>query len=266
MTINSTGFVGYVNLMDSAASITAGSSLAGLPVFNLVNDQLSKVWRTVNGVTETYILIDLGAAYDIDVVALVATNLNTDATMRVRMSLSNPAATGSLVYDVESNAYVDEFVGMAVRLTTEQVNARYIRIDINNAGLSYLQVGRLVIQTAWRFTYGPEANLDEEWVDASSQFQTEGGRRWVYVRPALRRIAGTLPAITEAEYRAKGRVVSRNLASKVSTLFCADTADLTELGSKAIWGLFERGMPMKVRNRTPTEIYYTATFSLMEQA
>jgi hypothetical protein len=261
----STGFLGYLNHMNAAAGISASSALAKLPVGNLLNDQLSKVWRS--STTNPWLVVDLGEPDNIDVVALIACNLGLGSTWRVRLSNSDPTGAAGEQYDSgQISTDVDVFYGLAIHLLPVTTLGRYLRLDLTDDSLPYVQAGRIVVQRVWRFAYGPRTDLEEEWLDASTRDQTEDGRQWVYGRPALRRVSGSLPAISETEYLSRGRVISRNLASRVSTLLCTESHVPGGLGTKTVWGLLERGLPFRMLTRTGNQTWYAASFSLVEQA
>jgi hypothetical protein len=87
----------YDNAVDVASSISASSTAAGFDIGNVRNDYKGKVHRSV-GTSVTYTISWNGVnAEAIGAVVLPATNLSTDATIKVDM-YSGVSGTGTLVY------------------------------------------------------------------------------------------------------------------------------------------------------------------------
>lgn len=137
------------NRADSG-TVTGGGAVATLPVQNMQDPQPRKVYRTVG--TSAYIVIDLLSSLACDLLALFGTNLTTGASgLRVRASITDPAATSSLVYDSNSDGGLvrlgpdERYGGGVVFLFGSTATARYWRVDVADASLSVVDIGRLIL-------------------------------------------------------------------------------------------------------------------------
>ena len=84
--------ISSVNLVDTASTITADDEVATLPVGNLQDRQLVKVFR--NTQTTAQLDVDFGQVHIVNFVALIKHNLSQTATIRWRFSnVSNFATT-----------------------------------------------------------------------------------------------------------------------------------------------------------------------------
>lgn len=86
--------IAYQNQITAASMVTASSAATGYPDDNLASRALYSSWRSataaLSGVTLT---ADLGASSDIDVFALLGSNLTDAATMTVKAGESSTFAT-----------------------------------------------------------------------------------------------------------------------------------------------------------------------------
>ncbi len=88
--------ISSTNVVDSAASITADSEVATLPVENLQNQQLVRVYRS-DAATTVEIDVDFGQSKVVDFIALIRHNISQAGTIRWRLSTVSDFAT--TVYD-----------------------------------------------------------------------------------------------------------------------------------------------------------------------
>ena len=145
--------LGYSNQIDTA-TLSGGSWNASYPLTNLQNRYLSQKARTTNALAASSVInLDLGAAQTIGVVALVAHNLTTSATVRIQGS--SAADQSVALYDSTALA---AYSGNDYALSFTAVSARYWRISISDTGnpAGYVQLGRVFI--GWRFS--PANNID----------------------------------------------------------------------------------------------------------
>ena len=210
------------NYVDSASTLTADSAVSTLPVTNLQDIQIVKVWRT-NSATSAEINIDLGSQKIMDFFALIAHNLSTAATVRWRLSNDNFSTT---LYDsgtLDAWAPVEQFGGSPwgvftwgglplvsvislynastfTLLPSAQI-ARYIRLNIadstNSAG--YLEAGRLIAGPAYQPTINYANGVSLEFVDDSRVTKSRGGQVFVDEVRKYRRITFDLNHLPESE-------------------------------------------------------------------
>lgn len=139
----------WVNLSD-AAMLSGGGAVSTLPVQNLQDPQPRKVYRTIG--TSAFAIADLGSAQAADLLAIAGTNLSTGATgLRVRASNTDPTCTSSLVYDSNGDSGLiklgpdPRYLGNVFFLFGATQTARYWRIDVTDASLGNVDIGRLWI-------------------------------------------------------------------------------------------------------------------------
>lgn len=217
-------------------TVTASDQLSTLPATNLQHPFLSpRVWRTSSN--SAYAQVDFGAAVAIDVVALLATNLTASATWRVRLD-SDSGFSAPHTYDSGTVAPgIDTTYGHCILVLPSQTTAQYLRVDVADATLTFLQAGRLFAAAAWRMARNFEFGFKEGWRDQTKQTATEAGQVWVDRGPAARVWTLRLPAVTETERRTYLAPIGR-LARARDVLFVADPAS-TNLGRDSLFGLPE---------------------------
>ncbi len=224
----------YRNLADSAV-LSAGSSSSRLPPALLQDPQLGVVWRSALGTSATWLLADLGAARSIDTVVLLNSNLSASATRRLRLSTSDATGAAGDVHDSGTGlAGIDPDYGAFFALRPAPVTCRYVRLDLADASLDWLEAGRLIIGRRWQ----PERNFRTGWargvIDASEVTETRGGDEWIEERPSRRLMSIELPALTQAEYREHGVQIEAG-GIKRDILLISDP-DSDNLGRDSIWG------------------------------
>ena len=191
-----------------AATISASSEAAGLPVSNLKDQLRKKVWRAT-GCASEYIDIDFGEGGDYcNTLALIQHNLSINA--QVRLVASDTAAGGNELLDVTWDAFgtvfgageggageegaggflIDDVVRQELLLGLifcnffNQTAARYWRIyllDPDNPS-GYVEVGRV-----WLGIYfAPQYNFSYGWqfrvIDESKVSESLGGQKWVDIK------------------------------------------------------------------------------------
>lgn len=198
--------IAWQNLLDSA-TLTAGSQITTLPVENLQSPHLATRWHTETGVTASYVLIDLGSALAVDVLAVLGSNLTAGATWRVRASTSDATAVSGDLYDNGAgspldpvDAGVDGNYGAIYLALASTVTARYWRIDLIDAAVAdNLQVGRVFIGPAWQPTSGMLYGWAMTYADDTRRTRSLGGQTHVDVGPRYRRLQFGLSFMNEAE-------------------------------------------------------------------
>ena len=151
----------------AAVSVTSvgGVPVASMPVANLLDPQPRHRARWLGGAAS--ILVDFGVDTTIEAAALISTNLADGATVRWRVGLESAPlspglGTAALVLDtgmVSAETGVD--AGGNVVLIASAVSGRYLQIDVAAAGVSTVDIGRLVAGPLWRVAHGPAYGLQE---------------------------------------------------------------------------------------------------------
>jgi len=215
--------ISSTNYSDQATSITASSEVASLPVENLQDRQLVKVYRS-DGATDIAIDVDFGQGRIIDFVALVRHNITQ--TGQIRWRLSNVADFSTTQHDsgfVDAWPVVEEFgtlpwgvFSWGGRINPEvaaeyqissfvvldaPVQARYLRIDISDADQDegYIEAGRLIAGPAFRPSTNYGFGVEIQFVDESRIVKSRGGQTFVDEVERFRRIRFELQNLPEAE-------------------------------------------------------------------
>lgn len=211
------------NRIDDASSISADSEVATLPITNVQDRQLVKVYRS-DATTTVQIDVDFGAGKVIDFMAIIRHNISQTGTIRFR--LANVSDFSTTVYDsgtVDAWPLVEEFgtlpwgvfswggflnptvaadytISSFDVLDTPTV-ARYFRIDIvdgDNAD-GYIEIGRMVCGPAYRPSTNYAFGAEFEFVDESRVVKSRGGQTFIDEVERFRRVTFELLNIPEAE-------------------------------------------------------------------
>lgn len=207
----------------TAATITGGSWLAGLPASNLANKELWKVARSSDALTtSTKFNVDLGAIKPLRCFALINHNLSAAATWRVLIGstagASDVHASGwenvwQMVFDdlVEWESAIwwlgvadSEYLRSpyaAMRAAAEIYSARYVTIEISDTANvdGYVQVGRLFVGGSLQPTYNASYGLQDGFKDLSSTDSSESGALWGTERRRMRYTSLVLNWLTTTE-------------------------------------------------------------------
>jgi hypothetical protein len=215
--------ISSTNYSDEATSISADSEVATLPVENLQDRQLVKVYRS-DGDTDVEIDVDFGQGRIIDFVALIRHNISQTGTIRWR--LSNVSDFATTQYDsgvIDAWPVVEEFgtlpwgvFSWGGRINPEvaaqyqissftvldsPVQARYLRINIsdNDNADGYIEAGRLIAGPAYRPSTNYGFGVQIQFVDESRIVKSRGGQTFVDEVERFRRIRFELQNLSEAE-------------------------------------------------------------------
>lgn len=214
--------ISSTNYVDTANTITADDEVATLPVSNLQDRQIVKIWR--NTQTTAQIDVDFTSSRIVNFAALIKHNISQTGTIRWR--LSNVSDFSTTVYDsgtVDAWPIVEEFgtlpwgvfqwggylnpeVAALYTISTfdvlaEAVAARYLRIDISdplNAD-GYLQAGRLICGPAYEPSINYANGVEFEFIDQSRVTKSRGGQTFVDEVERFRRMRFELINLPEAE-------------------------------------------------------------------
>lgn len=214
--------ISSTNYVDSATSITADDEVATLPVENLQDRQIVRVWRNTQKTAQ--IDIDFGQGRIINFAALIKHNISQTGTIRWRFSNVSDFSTtqydsgvvdawpvveefGTLPWGIFTwGGYLNPTVAPNYTISTfdvldQAVQARYLRIDISdpdNAG-GYLQAGRLLSGPAYQPSINYANGVEFEFIDESRITKSRGGQTFVDEIERFRRMRFELINMPEAE-------------------------------------------------------------------
>lgn len=227
--------IAYLNLADKGA-VRASSSVILAPPERLQNPHVARKWRSGDGGAQA-LTLDLGVAQIMDTVALVGLNMTLGGTVRVRASLMDDTAQTGEAYDSGIlTDVVDPAYAMLVHLMPSRVTARYVRVDMSEPTVSYIEAGRLFVGVRWQFAYNFGFGWSRGYVDRSRRTESRGGQTYVDRDVSYRLVSIAFDAVTEAQRFGFVEEVDRVNGQRDDVLLIT-ASNSTNLGRDSIWGL-----------------------------
>lgn len=229
--------IAYANLADGG-TVRASSAGQLTPPSRLQNPHVARKWRGDNNPSE-YLTVDLGDVHDVDTVAVMGLTLNAAGTIRVRASETDTSALMAEAYDSGPiTGAVDPRYGMLVHLLPDVVRARYVRIDLEQPGATYIEAGRLFVGRRWQFAYNFSFGWGRGYVDLSTRTKSRGGQTYVDPNVAYRTASLSFEVITEAQRLGFVDEVERLNGQRLDILLITNPSS-ENLGRDSIWGLLD---------------------------
>jgi hypothetical protein len=217
------------------ATVAAGSALSGLPASNLQTFHTGIKWRSDN-VDSTYVVVDFGASVTLGWTALAGLNLTAAGTLRVRASTADATGAAGDAFDSGAPAALfDPDYENFVFLFPTDIACRYLRIDLADSSLAYLEAGRWWAGTLLRPLRNYAFNGQDLVEDQSKTTTAESGDEWSEERPTRRGLQITLPALTEAEKVGYVVPLQRLSGTTRDVLLCKDSGS-SNLGRDSVIG------------------------------
>jgi hypothetical protein len=188
--------LGYANQVDDAP-VSGGSWETAYPLTNIKTRYLYQRARSTSALaTSSTMVIDTGENQNIGVVALIRTNLTTNATVRI-YGYTDVGLT-ALAYDSTALAVYD---GDEWAHHFTPTAARYFKIVISNPGNpdGYIELGRVFI--GWKF----EPEVCTDWgmsigvESKTAVLEALAGPEYFDSRPNRRIVTGQWSWLTQAE-------------------------------------------------------------------
>lgn len=215
----------YLDFVNGVYGLASASSTS-LPVSNLANRQLSKVWRTANtNPLWTWFTCNFGSVRQIDVVSLLAHNISALGKWRVR--LSNDPTFATSIYDSGLVASQPDMASFGVKpwgvwqwgealgayevptdlkinsvlVLPASYNAMYLRIDISDPTNAdgYIEAGRCYAGPKYQPTKNISYGWEIGWQDDSEAERSLGGQLYFNPKPKYREVKFTLEYVTQEE-------------------------------------------------------------------
>lgn len=223
-------------LLGSASTTTTlsgGSWQGSLPLANLKNRLTTKVARSTDALAaSTQFDVDLGAARNLRLLALLHSNLTIAASVRFRICAD--AGYAQLLYDTGvipvpwRDLAAETLEGWRPDLwlaLPDDITARYVRVTIldqaNPAG--YVELGRCLMMPAWQpavnLGYGNPIHYDHS---ATTMEQSLGGVRFAGRRRPQRVQALELPYLEAGEAHQSVLEMQRRLGRDGELFFVRD--------------------------------------------
>ena len=282
--------LGYpIHSDNSGASFSGGSWSTSLPLTNLADRRLAKVARSNNALeASTKFDVDLGATRYISMVAIPKHNLSLSATVRVYGDDAADFATplyDSTALDAFGDIYpvaMPTWIAAADRdqqLTAEDwaagypvsfvhvlsapTSARYWRVVISDTGNAdgYVELGRLVIASAYQPTINMAKGAGFGWQTSSTRGETDGGAAFFVDRPRRRIFNFALPMVDTDEALVHGVELQRVLGTSGQLFFIFDPADTVHMHRRAFLCVLESLSPLAM----PYSSWVEQPVSLIEE-
>lgn len=238
----------------NAATVTAGSALASMPVSNLLSKQPKRCWRS-DDLGSLYLVIDLLTAQSINLIALLFHNASTAATWRLRGATSEANLTAAPSYDSGSvNMWdggwpTDQYPLHSIKWFGDSPETyQYWRIDISDAANSdnYFQAGRLYIDNAWQLPAykNIEFGWDVHFIDPSSKARSKGGQLNAETMQSWREIVLPINWQTEDEMYNNLFELQRRQGTTGDVFVMRDPDATTHLLRQSIYGAMKQLPPI----------------------
>lgn len=229
----------YCNIAD-AGTVAADHAVSTLPAAFLQQPHLAQVWRTPAETTTSAVAVDLGSAMTVRIVALFGLNLSAAGTARIKLSNTNGSGDAD-VYDstLLDPAGVDPDYRALIAVLGQDYSARWVRIELADDSLSYLEAGRLVVGPAWLPDYNYARDAERLGDDPSIVERTLGGQEWVDTLPVRRGIRLRLPAVSETERQAHYDAILRYAGRRHEVLVILDP-EATNIAQETFFGRLQQ--------------------------
>lgn len=233
--------IAYDNLAD-AGTITVSGALANAPAANLQNPHVGVKCR-VNA-TSMAIVIDLLSSVSVSTVALMGVS-GANPAFRVRHNTSDATGATGDAFDtgsISGTPYFSSTYGQFVYLRSSAAAGRYLRIDISEAGVDYIEAGRVLAGPRTQFAINFKAPWSMPIVNRSQNTEGIGGQSFIDLRRGYRKQRASFEAVSESErtgFLEDLRMAIVNNGHK-DMLWIPDP-DSTNLSRDCLWGYLEDG-------------------------
>ncbi|MFO0188252.1 MAG: hypothetical protein ACK55J_16705, partial [Alphaproteobacteria bacterium] len=131
---------------------SAQATIATMPITNLQDPQPRRRARLMG--SGASITADLGVEVPVDCIALISTTLGAGAMVQARLAnVANFSMTLADTGLLNAEAQ-DESQGNVVLVFPVPVTARYLRVDLTDGAVPYMDIGLLVAGQLWRLQRG----------------------------------------------------------------------------------------------------------------
>lgn len=239
--------IAWSNLADDAV-VSATSEQSSAPGANVQNAHVSKKWIAVEGVNSASLIVDMRASVACAILAVLGSNMTGAATLRLRASDSDSTGVTGELYDSTLITAGAKAGYGAAYLSFVSAAARYWRLDLADASLTTLQVGRVFLGPKWT----PAVNHSFGWSvtpqDESKITRSYGGQSFADVRPQRRIIQFTLSWNSEAEMYGNAFAMERANGIVKDVLAVNDIAAAGYLSEQSVFGLCSASEPLVNEN------------------
>lgn len=240
----------WANIATVAAgcTLTASSEATNMLVTKLQQEDTRRNWRS-GAVTTAWILGTYASNQSADTFFLANTNLTAAGIARVRLSSADATGAAGDIYDSNSGATAGQvdpnYKSMLVLASSVKSGWKYIRIDLTDTSLSYIESGFLFVGTRSQFAYNYNFGAQFIQFDPSVQKKTKGGQTKMMIRPQFRRWELPLAFVTQAQRWSIVEGVDLLNGIRTPVLFVGDPSS-SNLGRDSLFGLIQDSSPVLV--------------------
>lgn len=232
--------IAWANLAD-AGTLATSSALTLTPPARLQDPHVARKWRATGAAAE-YVIADLGAVVSLDTVALFGTNLTAAGATRIRASTNDASGVSGIAYDSDyggpTAGRVDPRYAALIHLLPSPVSARYVRVDLVEPALPYVEAGRLFVGARSTFSVNFGFDWSRGWVDRSRKTKGRGGQTFLDADNAYRVLELSFDHLSTAERWAVLEEIDRVNGEHADVLLLTDP-DSANLGRDSVWGLID---------------------------
>ncbi len=239
-------FLGQNSNAAASATITASSSLPLTPPSRLQDQHTSVRWRTE---TDTaYLTVALASATIVDTFGLFGLNMTTAGVTRIRASLTDVSAVDGAVYDSGSSAgRVSTYYGNLVGLMPASASLRYVRFDLTEAGVAYLEAGFLMIGLRNQVTINYAPGAGDTPIDPSIKTKSRSMATHIDPRNKSRKWNFNFEAFSETEAQGWVEGIDQVCGASQNIMVIRNCAS-SNLGRDTLCGLITTGAPTIATN------------------
>lgn len=256
----------YDNLAD-AGTVTATSGHAAFPAASMQNPHVRRRWKGQLADSES-IFIDLGSVQSIDLISLhglakivagIELPMTAAAIRQVRASETN-AALGDAYDSLSAAGHIKAAYGQMIAYSAAPYNARYIQIDLSEAGAQAIMCGRVVVGLTSGFTINFSYGWGYGYVDLSRKRKSAGGQTFVERDDRYRVLSLSFDALDEADRYGMVHEIDRLNGVSTDVLFLIDPAS-SDITRDTIWGLLQDTSP----SVQPNIAFFSKSYQIEER-
>lgn len=239
-------FLGQNGNVAATATFTASSSLPLAPPSRLLGQHTSVRWRAETDTAN--ITVALASAAMADTFGLFGLNMTTAGVTRIRASLTDVSAVDGAVYDSGSAAgRVSAYYGNLVGLMPTPASLKYIRYDLSEAGVAFLEAGFTMIGLRNQVTYNFVQGASDTPVDPSIKTKSRSMATHIDPRNKSRKWNFSFDAFSATEASTWVEDIDQYCGASQNVMLIRNCAS-ANLGRDTLCGLITTGAPTIATN------------------
>lgn len=258
------------SISDGATVLDKSSQVAAFPTDNLFTSLPSDVWRA-SDLTAQYIELDLGAAKEINTIAMLYTTAELGVDWRVRSANSQANLTAAPEYDLGTG--VDHWptgtestwdrTHAFLYLSSSQTS-RYWRIDIAAQSTTQYQAGRILLGLAPSTTKTVGFGYTLQMQDEAEILRLESGGSYALSGGRYRQARFSYVYLTEAEAYDDLLWLDRKVGTSSDIICVRDPADNNRIMDELLYGRLQPGAANLQIKTSNSAFIFTKNYSVIE--